>query len=123
MCYDLANDKDLVLSKVKAHQVRALAASEAFYNNAPIDYVLEACTWACHNTFSSFYLKNLSESHSSGYRLSPFVADYSVVRYIFCVFVFWVSGLTWSINAFIHILVLYLLKLFHNFHTLGSHSS
>ena len=69
MCYDLANDEDLVLAKVKAHQVRALAASQAFYNNAPIASVLEACTWACHNTFSSYYLKNLSESHSSGYRL------------------------------------------------------
>ena len=79
MCYDLANDEDLVLAKVKAHQVRALAASQAFYNNAPIASVLEACTWACHNTFSSYYLKNLSESHSSGYRLSPFVAAHSVV--------------------------------------------
>ena len=71
MCYDLANDEDLVLTKVNAHQVRALAASQAFYNNAPISSVLEACTWACHNTFSSYY--------SSGYRLSPFVAAHSVV--------------------------------------------
>ena len=55
--------------KVKAHQVRALAATQAFYNNAPIESVLQACTWACHNTFSSFYLKNLSQSNSSGYRL------------------------------------------------------
>ena len=64
MCYDLANSEDLVL--VKAHQVRALAASQAFYNNAPIDSVLQACTWACHN--------------SSGYRLCPYVAAHSVVR-------------------------------------------
>ena len=76
----LANDEDLVLAKVKAHQVRALAASQAFYHNAPIDSLFETCTLACHNTFSSFYLKNLSESHSSSYRLSPFVAAHSVVR-------------------------------------------
>jgi len=80
MCYDLANSEDLVLAKVKAHQVRALAASQAFYNNTPIEAVLQAGTWACHNTFSSFYLKNLSQSNSSGYRLSPFVAAHSVVR-------------------------------------------
>jgi len=39
MCYDLANSEDLALAKVKAHQVRALAASQAFYNNAPIESV------------------------------------------------------------------------------------
>jgi len=49
MCYDLANDEDLVLGKVKAHQVRALAVSQALYNNISI---LEAGTWACHSTFS-----------------------------------------------------------------------
>ena len=54
MGYDLANSEDLVLAKVKAHQVRASAASQAFYNNAAIKSVLQACTWACRNTFSSF---------------------------------------------------------------------
>ena len=53
---------DLVLAKVKAHQVRALAASQAFYNNAPIASVLEACTWACHNTFSSYYLSPILQA-------------------------------------------------------------
>ena len=52
LCYDLANDEDLVLAKVKAHQVRALAISQAFYNNVPIESILEAGTWACHSTFS-----------------------------------------------------------------------
>ena len=80
MCYDLANSEDLNLAKVKAHSVRALAASQAFYNNTPIESVLQTGTWACHNTFSSFYLKNLSQSNSSGYRLSPFVAAHSVVK-------------------------------------------
>ena len=80
LCYDLANDEDLVLAKVKAHQVRALAVSQAFYNNAPIESILEAGTWGCHSTFSAFYLKNLSESNSSGFRLCPFVAAHSVVR-------------------------------------------
>jgi len=80
MCYDLANDADLVLAKVEAHQVRALAVSQAFYNNAPIESILETETLACHNTFSVFYLKNLSESNSSGYRLSSFVAAHSLVR-------------------------------------------
>ena len=78
LCYSLTNDKDLVLAK--AHQVRAFAVFQAFYNNAPIESILEAGTWACHSTFSAFYLKNLSESSSSGYRLSPFVAAHSVVK-------------------------------------------
>ena len=48
MCYELANSEDLNLTKVKAHSVRALAASQAFYNNKPIESVLQAGTWACH---------------------------------------------------------------------------
>ena len=46
MCYDLANSEDLNLAKVKAHYVRALAASQAFYNNTPMESVLQATgTW------------------------------------------------------------------------------
>ena len=55
MCYDLANSEDLVLVRVKAHQVRALVDPRAFYNNASVVY--------------SFYLKNLSQYYSSGYRV------------------------------------------------------
>ena len=46
--------------KVKAHQVRAMAASLAFHRQASMEQILRAGTWFCHNTVTDFYLKALS---------------------------------------------------------------
>ena len=35
--------------------------SLAHYNQIPLDQSLEACIWSNHNTFTSFYLHNISE--------------------------------------------------------------
>ena len=35
--------------------------SLAHYNQIPLDQILEACIWSNHNTFTSFYLQNISE--------------------------------------------------------------
>ena len=80
LAYQLANNEDLNLAKVKAHQVRSVATSSAFYSSVPLEQILLAGTWRTHNTFSSFYLKNLTESSSKGYRLGPIVAAQSVIR-------------------------------------------
>jgi len=80
MSYDLANDQDLVKANVHSHQVRAIAASQAFYHDVPLEQVLQAGTWRCHNTFSSFYLKDLSEENNEGYRLGPIVSAQSVIH-------------------------------------------
>jgi len=37
MSYDLANDHELVKANVHGHQVRAIAASQVFYNHVPIE--------------------------------------------------------------------------------------
>ena len=52
----------LGLSPVKAHDIRAFAASKAFYGEVSVDQIMQACHWKAHNTFSNFYLKDLSWS-------------------------------------------------------------
>ena len=79
-CYKLANNTQLEFTNVKAHQVRALAASFAFYHKVPLQEVLQAGTWRSHNTFVSFYLQDLSEENQEGYRLGPIIAGQSVVN-------------------------------------------
>lgn len=79
LAYKNSNQKDWDAHKVKAHQVRALASSTAFYNKAPLNEVLKACTWTSHNTFTSFYLHNMSEQMGELLRLAPFIAGQSAV--------------------------------------------
>ena len=79
LAYKSSSQTDWDAHKVKAHQVRAFAASTAFYNKAPLGEVLQACTWASHNTFTSFYLQNLSEQMGDRLRLAPFIAGQSAI--------------------------------------------
>ena len=50
----------MVLLGVKAHDVRAFAASKAFYGGVSMDQIMQACHWKSHNTFTRFYLKDLA---------------------------------------------------------------
>ena len=59
-CYSRVGDVDMDRLGVKAHDVRAFAASKAFYGGVSMDQILKACHWKSHNTFTSFYLKDLS---------------------------------------------------------------
>ena len=59
LCYKQADQQALDLVQVKAHDIRAFAASKAFYGVIPVDKIMQACHWKAHNTFTNFYLKDL----------------------------------------------------------------
>ena len=90
LCYSLTNDEDLVLAKVKAHQVRALAVSQAFYNNAPIESILEAGTWACHSTFLCLLPKESVRGYFFWLQIEPVrrcsFCSQTVILYCCCIF-------------------------------------
>jgi len=44
--YSLAKNHDLVKANVHSHQVRAIAASQAFYHDIPLEQVLQAGSWS-----------------------------------------------------------------------------
>ena len=74
LCYELSDHQAHTLHEVKAHDVRAFAASKAFQSGVSLEQILSACHWKSHNTFTQFYLKNLAWADSELYHLGPVVA-------------------------------------------------
>ena len=62
LCYKQADQQALDLVQVKAHDIRAFAASKAFYGGVSVDQIMQACHWKAHSTFTNFYLKDLTWS-------------------------------------------------------------
>ena len=74
LCYELSEQQALTLHQVKAHDVRAFAASKAFQSGISLDQILSACHWKSHNTFTQFYLKDVAWADSELFHLGPIVA-------------------------------------------------
>ena len=74
LCYELSDHRDHTLHQVKAHDVRAFAASKAFQSGVSLEQILSACHWKSHNTFTQFYLKDVAWADSELYHLGPVVA-------------------------------------------------
>ena len=74
LCYELSDQEALTLHQVKAHDVRAFAASKAFQSRISLDQILSACHWKSHNTFTQFYLKDVAWADSELFHLGPLVA-------------------------------------------------
>ena len=60
--YKQADQQALDLVQVKVHDIRAFAASKIFYSGVSVDQIMQACHWKAHNTFTNFYLKDLTWS-------------------------------------------------------------
>ena len=60
LCYELSDQEAHTLHQVKAHDVRAFAASKAFQSGVSLEQILAACHWKSHNTFTQFYLKDVA---------------------------------------------------------------
>ena len=48
LCYKQADQQALDLVQVKAHDIRAFAASKAFYGGVSVDQIMQACHWGAH---------------------------------------------------------------------------
>ena len=47
--------------KIKAHEVRALSSSWAFFDEVPLCEILKAAVWNQSSTFAKFYLRDMSQ--------------------------------------------------------------
>ena len=74
LCYELSDQQALTLHQVKAHDVRAFAASKAFWSGVSLNQILSACHWKSLNTFPQFYLKDVAWADSELFHLGPVVA-------------------------------------------------
>ena len=78
LCYELSDQEAHTLHQVKAHDVRAFAASKAFQSGISLEQILSACHWKSHNTFTQFYLKDVAWADSELYHLGPVVASQQI---------------------------------------------
>ena len=78
LCYEISDQEALTLHQVKAHDVRAFAASKAFQGGISLEQILAACHWKSHNTFTQFYLKDVAWADSELFHLGPVVAGQQI---------------------------------------------
>ena len=58
----------------RAHSIRGIATSSAFFKNWSISSVLEAASWKSNSVFTSFYFRDLQYVFEGVRSLGPFVA-------------------------------------------------
>ena len=74
LCYQLSDEETQNLHQIRAHDVRAFAASTALRGGVSLDQILSACHWKAHNTFTQFYLKDVAWADNELYHLGLIVA-------------------------------------------------
>ena len=78
--YAEAAQSDPLLSRPRAHEMRAIAASVAFQNAIPIVGILEAVYWKSVNPFIDFYLRDVQCTCGDGtHGISSLLAAQAVV--------------------------------------------
>ena len=71
--------KDFPFLKIKAHEVRALSSSWAFFDKVPLNEILKAAVWNQSSTFAKFYLRDMSQQVQNLHNLGPIVVAQIVV--------------------------------------------
>ena len=79
-CYQSSDTADQQVTQVRAHDVRAMAASLAFKGGISLEQVLSSCYWKFHNTFTNFYLKDICWENDDIFKLGPIVSAQHVVN-------------------------------------------
>ena len=81
MAYQKSDQEVQSVSQVKAHEVRALAASLAFKGGAALDEIMASCFGRHHSTLTNFYLKDLCRPNGDIMKIGPVVAAQHVVNF------------------------------------------
>ena len=74
LAYRKLTRKDFLFLKIKAHEVRALSSSWAFFDKVPLNEILKAAVWNQSSTFAKFYLRDMSQQLHNLQDLGPIVA-------------------------------------------------
>ncbi len=74
-----ATEEDARLDKVSTHELRALSMSILFNHTHSLQAVMGAACWTNHNTFSKFYLRDITSTNDKIMSLEPIVAGQSVI--------------------------------------------
>ena len=73
LAYRKLTKRDISFLKIKAHEVRALSSSWAFFDKVPLNDILQAAVWNSSSTFTKFYLRDMSQQAQNLQSLGPIV--------------------------------------------------
>ena len=79
LAYRKLTKRDISFLKIKAHEVRALSSSWAFFDKVPLNDILQAAIWNSSSTFAKFYLRDMSQQAQNLQSLGPIVVAQKVV--------------------------------------------
>ena len=79
LAYRKLSKRDISFLKIKAHEVRALSSSWAFFDKVPLNDILQAAVWNSSSTFAKFYLRDMSQQAQNLQSLGPIVVAQKVV--------------------------------------------
>ena len=79
LAYRKLTKRDISFLKIKAHEVRALSSSWAFFDKVPLSDILQAAVWNSSSTFAKFYLRDMSQQAQNLQSLGPIVVAQKVV--------------------------------------------
>ena len=79
LAYRKLTNRDFPFLKIKAHEVRALSSSWAFFDKIPLNEILKAAVWNQSSTFAKFYLRDMSQQLQNLHHLGPVVVAQKVV--------------------------------------------
>ena len=73
LAYKKLTNRDFPFLKIKAHEVRALSSSRAFFDKVPLNEILKAAVWNQSSTFAKFNLRDMSQQLQNLHHLGPVV--------------------------------------------------
>ena len=79
LVYKGNNDTARTLTGLRTHDIRGMAATLASRGTYRLEDLMDACSWKSHTTFTSFYLKDLSEIQGELHKLGPLAVAQTVV--------------------------------------------
>ena len=79
LAYRKLPKRDISFFKIKAHEVRALSSSWAFFDKVPLNDILQAAIWNRSSAFAKFYLRDMSQQAENLQILGPNVVAQKVV--------------------------------------------
>jgi len=77
--YQEASEEEAAALQVRAHDLRAISTSWNLHNMVRLGDIMKAAEWRSHNTFTSFYLKDMALQEEDIMRLGPMVSAQQVV--------------------------------------------
>jgi integrase len=78
--YQDASPDEAANLQVRAHDLRAMATSWNLHSSVRLTDILKAAQWRSHNTFTSFYLKDMTLYEEDILRLGPLVTAQNVTN-------------------------------------------